>query len=223
MEKKEQNKKSTTTSTNSNTNGKTTSSQPKVVIKRKKSSYSTIAIVALSILLGLSLVFGVTAAFFSANQTANGSIALGDPVNINITQGGASVSALSFPTTAMPGTVYDQVIGISVPTNSSDCVIRGKLTITNADGAATNVEATTDVNWTRGDDDYYYYNGVLSANDTTGFVTNITVPKSLTNEDANKTFTIAVQIEAIQNANGAASEVWTTAPQAWLTQYGTGA
>ena len=196
--------------------------QPKVPLKRRNSSGRTIAIIALSILLGVSVIFGVTAAFFTANAGGTGNITLGNPVNINLTQGGASVSSLTFAGTAMPGTVYDQVIGVSVPADSSDCVVRGKLTIADADGATTPVEAVTNASWAKGDDDYYYYNGILKSNDTAGFVTSLTVPKSLTNTAANKVYTISVQIEAIQFANGAASEVWTTAPSAWTTAYGSG-
>lgn len=210
MEKKEQSK------------AQTERVQPKVTIKRRKNSGSTIAIIALSILLGVSVIFGVTAAFFTANTTGTGNITLGNPVNINLTQGGASVSSLTFSGTAMPGTVYDQVIGVSVPADSSDCVVRGKLTIAAADGDITPVEAVTNASWTKGDDDYYYYNGVLKSNDTSGFITSLTVPKTLTNTAANKTYTISVQIEAIQFANGAASEVWTTAPSDWTTSYGSG-
>ena len=212
MEKKEQTRRT----------GQANEVQPKIKIKTKQNSGSTIAIIALSILLGLSVIFGVTAAFFTASGSATGNITLGDPVNVNITQGGASVTALTFDGTAMPGTVYDQVIGVSVPADSSDCVIRGKLTITNTDGSSVSVEATTDTNWVKGEDDYYYYNGILSANGTAGFVNKITVPKSLTNADANKTFALSIQIEAIQFANGAAAEVWTTAPSAWTTAYGSG-
>lgn len=189
---------------------------------KKQSSASSIAIIALSIMLGLSVIFGVTVAFFAANQEAAGTVTLGDPVNINITQGGASVSALTFSGTALPGTVYDQEIGISMPLATSDAVVRGKLTITNADGASTNVTGTTATGWVNGTDDYYYFNGKLSAGDSEAFITKITVPTSLTNIDANKTFTIAVLVEAIQWANGAASEVWTTAPVDWVTAYGSG-
>ena len=122
----------------------------------------------------------------------------------------------------MPGTVYDQPIAVAMPANTSDAVIRGKLTITNSDSAAVNVSATTNANWTLGTDDYYYYNGIMSAGDSQEFVSALTVPKTLTNTDANKTYAISVQIEAIQFANGAASEVWTTAPSAWTTSYGSG-
>ena len=202
----------------------TKNENPKVVVtkKKRKSSSATLAIVALSILLGLSVLFGVTAAFFSATATATGNITLGDPVNINITQGGTTVSTLTFDGTAMPGTVYDQPIAVSMPANTSDAVIRGKLTITNSDSASINVTAVTNANWTAGQDDYYYYNGKLSAGQSQEFVTSLTIPKGLTNDDANKTYAISVQIEAIQFANGAASEVWTTAPSAWTTAYGSG-
>lgn len=202
----------------------TTRSQDARNQRARKRKGKTAAIIALSILLGLSLIFGITAAFFAGNANATGDITLGDPVNINITQGGASVTALTFDGTAYPGTTYTQEIGISMPAQNSDSVVRGKLTITNADGASQNVTATVNTtDWTYNEaDEYYYYNGVLSANDNAAFVSAITVPKELTNVDANKTFTIAVQVEAIQFANGAASEVWTTAPTEWTTAYGSG-
>ncbi|MBQ0017464.1 MAG: hypothetical protein KBT30_02405 [Clostridiales bacterium] len=213
MENKSQSKKT------SEVSSQTT---PKVVVKRKNNNNGkTIAIIALSILLGLSTVFGITAAFFTATKTATGDITLGDPVDISITQGGASVQALTFDGTAMPGTVYDQAIGVSTPANTSDCVVRGKLTITN-NGATTNLTASTTSDWVAGDDDYYYYKGVMSAGDSVNFVTSITVPTTLTNVDANKVYTVSIVIEAIQFANGAASEVWTTAPSSWTTAYGSG-
>lgn len=191
--------------------------------KNGMSKGSKAAIITLSILLGFSILLGTTAAFFSANANAGGTINLGDPVNVTITQGGASVSTLTFSGNALPGTVYDQPIGISIPSDTSDCVVRSKLTISNSDTASVNVQATTTDSWTLGEDGYYYYKGILKATDTADFVTKITVPKSLTNEDANKTFALSVLVESIQYANGAASEVWTTAPQEWLTTYGNGA
>lgn len=190
---------------------------------KQRSNASMIAIITLSILLVATLAIGVTGAFFAANANAGGDVTLGDPVNINITQGGASVSALTFDGTAMPGTVYAQKIGVTTPAGTSDCVVRAKLTITNTDGASTNVVAdvnTTD--WTLGEDEYYYYNGVMSASDSVDFVNSVTIPKTLTNLDANKTYNIAVVVESIQFANGAAAETWTTAPEDWVTSYGSG-
>lgn len=204
------------------TREQTKTTKTPVAVKKKRSNGTTLAIVALSILLGLSLIFGVTAAFFSANKTATGDITLGDPVDINITQGGTTVTTLTFNGDAMPGTVYSQPIAVAMPANTSDAVLRGKLTITNSDSASVNVVATTTDEWTLGDDNYYYYNGKVSAGESKDFVTAITVPKELTNEDANKTFALSVQIEAIQFANGAASEVWTTAPADWISSYGSG-
>lgn len=192
------------------------------VSSKKNKTASTVAIVTLSILLGLSLVLGLTAAFFTANQTATGNITLGNPVNINITQGGATVETLTFSGSAMPGTSYTQAIGVSVPADTSDCVLRAKLSLTNTGGASETITATTADNWTSGEDGYYYYNGKATANESINFCSAITVPKTLTNADANKVFTVSFQVEAIQFANGAASEVWTTAPSEWTTNYGSG-
>lgn len=189
---------------------------------KKNRTASTVAIVTLSILLGLSLVLGLTAAFFTANQTTTGNITLGNPVNIKITQGGTAVDTLTFSGNALPGTSYTQAIGITIPAETSQSVLRAKLTLTNTGTASKNVTATTASTWTLAEDGYYYYNGIAKAEDSIDFCTAITVPKELENSDANKVFTISFQVEAIQYANGAASEVWTTAPSDWVATYGNG-
>ncbi len=186
---------------------------------KRRLSGSTIAIIVLSIMLLASIAVGVTLAYFTSNASATGNITLGDPININITQGGSTVSSLTFSGDALPGHVYDQVIGVSVPADTSDALLRAKLTITNNDGATLNVTATTVDSWQLGDDEYHYYKGVASANDSIDFVTSITIPTTLTNADANKTYNIDVVVEAIQEANNAARSVWTTAPADWLDTY----
>ena len=180
---------------------------------------SVIAISILTVLLAIAIVVGATLAYFASNANASGDITLGDPVNINITQGGSTATSLTFPGNALPGTVYDQPIGVSQPESTSDSVVRAKVTITNTDGASSTVDVTTVDEWTKGDDDYYYYNGIFSAGTSHDFITTITVPTSLTNEDANKTFNVNVVVEAIQQANGAAAVVWDTAPAEWLESY----
>lgn len=190
-----------------------------MVKSRKRVSGSTIAIVTLAILLVASIAIGVTLAYFTASTTVTGDITLGDPVTISITQGGAAATSLTFPGDALPGTVYDQAIGVSAPADMTEALMRAKLTITNNDGATTNVEASTTNSWVEGDDDYYYYNGSLTANQNVEFITSITVPTSLTNADANKTFNVDVIVETIQKANNAANAVWTTAPTDWLNTY----
>jgi hypothetical protein len=188
----------------------------------KKNTTATIAVVALSVLLLASVILGVTGAFFFQDAAVGGDVTLGDPVNINLTQGGTSVSSLTFSGDAMPGTIYSQPIGVSAPPDTSDAVLRGKLTITNADGASYDVTATTSPDWTVGGDDYLYYEGVMSAGASTDFVTEVQVPTELENVDANKIFNINVQVESIQWANAAASQVWTTAPAEWVTAWGSG-
>ncbi len=182
-------------------------------------SGSTIAIITLSILLLAAIGIGITLAYFTASTNVTGNITLGDPVTISITQGGASASSLTFPGDALPGTVYSQAIGVQAPAEMTEALMRAKLTISNTDGASTSVEATTTGDWQTGEDDYYYYNGTVNADDQIDFITAITVPTSLTNADANKTYTIDVVVETIQQANNAANATWTTAPTEWLNTY----
>lgn len=190
---------------------------------RKRVSNSTIAIIVLSVLLVASIAIGATVAYFSANADVTGTITLGDPVNISITQGGAAVTSLTFSGDAMPGTVYDQAIGVSIPANTSNSLLRAKVILTNDDGASSTVEVSTNANWTDNvdTDGYYYYNGVASAGGSISFVETLTVPTSLTNDDANKVYTVNVVVEAIQEANYAAASVWTEAPASWIATYAT--
>ncbi len=190
--------------------------------KKKKKAGTTIIIATLSILLIGSVVAGVTGAFFGQNQTVTGDITLGDPVLIEIQQGGSTVSSLTFPGTALPGTSYTQPISVYSPANTSDAVLRATLTISNPEAAAYDVASVTDAAWNLHTDGYYYYDGILTTEATANFVSSLTVPKELTNADANKIFTVVVLVESIQHANGAASEVWTTAPPTWVTNFGSG-
>ena len=187
--------------------------------KRRGVSGSTVAIITLAVLLVASIAIGITLAYFTASATVTGNITLGDPVTISITQGGASATSLTFDGDALPGTVYDQAIGVLAPATMTEALMRAKLTITNADGATTTVDADTTADWVEGDDDYFYYNGTVTANASIEFITSLTVPTTLTNADANKTFNIDVIVETIQKANNAANSVWTTAPSEWLTTY----
>lgn len=187
--------------------------------QRRKVNGATIAIIILAILLVASIAIGITLAYFTSSATVAGNISLGNPVTISITQGGASASSLTFPGDALPGTVYDQPIGVVAPADMTEALMRAKLTITNADGASTNVDAASTSSWVKGDDGYHYYNGSISASQSVDYITSLTVPTSLTNEDAKKSFTIEVIVETIQRANNAANAVWTTAPTDWLNTY----
>jgi hypothetical protein len=96
-------------------------------------------------------------AYFTSDANVAGNVTLGDPVNINVTQGGSAVTSLTFSDNVLPGHVYDQVIGVSVPADTSNALLRAKLTISNTDGLTINVQATTVDSWIEADDDYYYY------------------------------------------------------------------
>lgn len=180
-------------------------------------------IVALSVLLLVSFILGISGAYFQGSDSATGDVTTGGPVNIDITQGGASVSTLTFSNSAMPGDIFDQAVQVTAPAGTSKAVLRAKLTISNEAGLSAPVTATTASSWTlNSGDDYYYYAGTISAGDTIDFITQVEVPTSLTNDDANKTNSISVVVEAIQHANGAAKVVWTTAPDEWVATYGSG-
>ncbi len=186
---------------------------------KTKVSGSTIAIAVLSILLVIAIGVGIALAYFTAQTSVEGTITLGNPVTVSITQGGAVATSLTFDETALPGSVYSQSIGISAPAQMTEALMRAKLTITNTDGATTNVTATATDDWTLAEDGYHYYEGTVNANDDVDFITEITIPTTLTNDDANKTYTIEVVVETIQKANNAANSVWTTAPSSWIETY----
>jgi len=186
---------------------------------RTRISGSTIAIITLSVLLLAAIGVGVALAYFTANANVEGNITLGNPVTISITQGGASATSLTFSNNALPGEKFTQSIGVLAPAQMTEALMRAKLTISNTEGATATVDASTTDSWQEGEDGYYYYNGTVNANNSIDFVTSITVPTTLTNADANKTFNIAVVVETIQQANNAANAIWTTAPEEWIETY----
>lgn len=190
--------------------------------QKKNNKIAIWIIVALSVLLLVSFIWGVSGAYFQDSDISSGMITTGGPVNIDITQGGASATTLTFSSSAMPGDVFDQAIQVTAPEGTSKAVLRAKLTVSNDDGLSAPVTATTAENWAKNTDDYYYYSGTIEAGNSIDFVTQVEVPTSLTNDDANKSNTISVVVEAIQHANGAARAVWTTAPSDWVAAYGSG-
>ena len=91
---------------------------------KRRVSTSTIAIITLSILLAAAIGIGITLAYFTATTNVAGTITLGDPVTISITQGGASASSLTFAGDALPGTQYTQPIGVQAPATMTEALMR---------------------------------------------------------------------------------------------------
>ncbi|MBE7076378.1 MAG: hypothetical protein E7374_00605 [Clostridiales bacterium] len=183
-------------------------------------SGSTVAIITLTILLLVSIGIGVALAYFSNTANVTGQVTLADPINISITQGGASVSSLEFAENVLPGQIFTQSIGVSAPQDTSTALVRAKVILTSSKGTdATVAEASTTASWKKGTDDYYYYYGTLNENQNIDFISAITIPTSLGNEYANSTMTVQVIVEAIQQANNAVNTVWTTAPTDWINEY----
>lgn len=85
--------------------------------------------------------------------------------------------------------------------SENQCYIRAKVTFTGdsiIDGTALNIDSTK---WKLCKDGYYYYKDALSKNGSAQLFTTVTIPTTLGNSVAGKTFDIKVEAEAIQKDN----------------------
>ena len=112
----------------------------------------------------------------------------------------------------MPGDKISKIPKV-VNIDEGDAFIRIKATVsaTTANNSQITIPVSVlslDINtakWTQ-DGDYYYYNDILSANQTTEpLFTTVTIPENLSEQYQNTTFSLDINAEAVQVANKGAT------------------
>lgn len=181
------------------------------MVNSKKMSKSSIAVIVLSILLVLSMILGLTGAWFT--DSANGN-ATGDEMTwgtIHITGTGNYVADYAVDKAhVMPGDTMDYTGTVTVDKDSQDVYVfvnKSSLTLTAGDGYE--IGAVTSTGWseiTKNETTYYYV--ALSANANASFSFTITLNADEAWSES-PTFmgkpleinTITLNFQAIQQAN----------------------
>lgn len=168
--------------------------------KYKKLTKSAFAIVALSLILVAVLAFGGTYAYFSAKETANGTITMG-------TLGLAELTLTVETDKVVPG---QDALSTPVTFKSSDktdipMIMLAKVEITDVDSASIEASATVNSTWeaVSGHDGYYAYKGAGyktagTASESFTLVDHVYVDRTNGNSIMGKKLTVTVTVYAMQ-------------------------
>lgn len=147
------------------------------------------------------IAIGGTLAWFTDKGEVTNVVTFGNvDIKLEETKNGAlQEGGLTFDN-VVPG---DELAKDPTITNISEnqCYIRAKVTFTGdsiIDGTALNIDSTK---WKLANDGYYYYKDSLAKNGSAQLFTTVTIPTTLGNSAAGKTFDIKVEAEAIQKDN----------------------
>ena len=172
--------------------------------------------IALVALLGV-LAIGGTSAYFTYSERARNAITTSG-IAIRLIEDtdeiGVDGRAVPFRNVdgVMPGDKISKIPKV-VNIDEGDAFIRIKATVsaTMANNSQITIPVSVlslDINtakWTQ-DGDYYYYNDILSANQTTEpLFTTVAIPENLSEQYQNTTFSLDINAEAVQVANNGAT------------------
>ena len=183
--------------------------------KTRKISWQAIAIVVLALVLIASIALGVSGAWFQDSDSADTNVTMGEAVTIKLVDTATSADPVTWETTynlteAFPG---DLVFGATsiLPGSDSPAIYRIKIATTlldaegnepaedNADAVLLrNMLATTTLT---GATDWYYYDSVNAATTAISLFEELRIPVEVTNEAAEWSMSVTVNVEAIQAAN----------------------
>lgn len=156
----------------------------------------------------------ISLAYFYSEETAENKITMG---NITIELNDLTDDGETFPTDGLTGILPgDQVTKIVNVKNvgSHAAWIRVQLVPSFDDTELDEDAVTLTLNledWTKGEDNWYYYNEALSPEDTTeNLLSKVVFPTTLDNDYAGALFTVDVVAQGIQQANNGTSALTAT-------------
>ena len=168
--------------------------------KYKKVTKSAFAIVALSLILVAVLAFGGTYAYFSAKETANGTITMG-------TLGLSELTLTVQTDKIVPGqdALKAPVTFTSSDTTDIPMIMLAKVEITDVDSASIDAAATVNDTWesVAGHDGFYAYKGTGyktagTASESFTLVDHVYVDRENGNSIMGKKLTVKVTVYAMQ-------------------------
>ena len=131
---------------------------------------------------------------------------MGDYLVFDITSQGNYIKTITYPSSLLTGLKYNQQIDIKSQNIDKDLKIRAKITFTDYKNNTKNIEIDSKEKWYQGDDGYFYYDGIISSNETVTFVKNIQINDQNTKQINS---VLAVIIECLPS-DFDTSEIWQT-------------
>lgn len=140
-------------------------------------------------------------------------------IDIEINENQSESKAITIIKNAIGGVEYFQNVKVVSGELKKSQVIRAKASVVNGDGITKNLDIICDNNWLKGEDNYYYYQYVVTQSKNIDFCNKIILPIDLNKDTDTSNQHIAIfTIESLDYNAGYAGVLWNTPFSQWIVE-----
>lgn len=140
-------------------------------------------------------------------------------IDIEINENQSESKAITIIKNAIGGVEYFQNVKVVSGELKKSQVIRAKASVVDGDGTTKNLDIICDNNWVKGEDNYYYYQYVVTQSKNIDFCNKIILPIDLNKDTDTSNQHIAIfTIESLDYNAGYAGVLWNTPFSQWIVE-----
>lgn len=140
-------------------------------------------------------------------------------IDIEINENQSESKAITIIKNAIGGVEYFQNVKVVSGELKKSQVIRAKASVVDGDGVTKNLDIICDNNWVKGEDNYYYYQYVVTQSKNIDFCNKIILPIDLNKDTETSNQHIAIfTIESLDYNAGYAGVLWNTPFSQWIVE-----
>ena len=140
-------------------------------------------------------------------------------IDIEINENESESKAITIIKNAIGGVEYFQNVKVVSGELKKSQVIRAKASVVDGDGTTKNLDIICDNNWVKGEDNYYYYQYVVTQSKNIDFCNKIILPIDLNKDTDTSNQHIAIfTIESLDYNAGYAGVLWNTPFSQWIVE-----
>lgn len=140
-------------------------------------------------------------------------------IDIEINENQSESKAITIIKNAIGGVEYFQNVKVVSGELKKSQVIRAKASVVDGDGTTKNLDIICDNNWVKGEDDYYYFQYVVTQSKNIDFCNKIILPIDLNKDTDTSNQHIAIfTIESLDYNAGYAGVLWNTPFSQWIVE-----
>ena len=179
-------------------------------MKLSKENFGWIFITSvLTILLGLSIYLGVSGWYFKTEKSYTTDLEIGKVVQIGVNKNESNAVSFNLDGSFLSGDRLPQYISIKNLDENQNVFLRAKIYIYTGDNQTLKMNMVETVNWTYNyEDDYYYFNDILSPLNKTALCSYIFIDE---NTQLQTKYIVTVLIESVGD-NQDINKIWGNNP-----------
>lgn len=140
-------------------------------------------------------------------------------IDIEINENESESKAITIIKNAIGGVEYFQNVKVVSGELKKSQVIRAKASVVDGDGTTKNLDIICNNNWVKGEDNYYYYQYVVTQSKNIDFCNKIILPIDLNKDTDTSNQHIAIfTIESLDYNAGYAGVLWNTPFSQWIVE-----